>query len=132
MSISDDDEDYDRRNGDNLSSIIEVASRDHSKATGSHDVSNISRGSRNTDIELGESDSDSDSVKTPPDDEDVAKVYWDCLDIRCFQEVIGDDGETRRKFKPTCGAYMVIFLVVFMISVWTGIGVVWRILLRDD
>jgi len=60
----------------------------------------------------------------------------DCFDIRCFRKVDDDldDDENRlwRRFKPTCGAYVVTFLICFMMAVWAGIGVVWYMLMNRD
>ena len=130
--------DDDIESGNKLSSILEVASRDISRttATGERDISrgaqSFESGSSDVIGKLKDASGTGSKSRSRSRSRSSRGAYCDCLDIRCFQDVEGDDGENRRKFKPTCGAYVIMFLVVFMISVWTGIGVVWHLLLRSD
>jgi hypothetical protein len=114
-----------------LASIPEVASPDAS--AGGTAIREISKGDTTRGIESGErSRGSSDRRKDNTNGNDnvndngsssTMKDYCDCLDIRCFDK--GEDG-TGGRFNPTCGAYVVMFLVVFMIAVWAGIGIIWH------
>lgn len=105
-----------------------TASREFSKADVSRDVEigERNRGSsgRRKDNSSNDSDSENDNRSSS-----TMKNYCDCLDIRVFDK--GEDG-TGRIFNPTCGAYVVMILVVFMIAVWTGIGIVWHRARQSD
>ena len=107
-----------------------TASREFSKADMSGDVESGARTRGSSGRRKDDSSSDSDSEN---DDDNhsssTMKNYCDCLDIRIFDK--GEDG-TGRIFNPTCGAYVVMILVVFMIAVWTGIGIAWRRVRQPD
>jgi len=123
-------------NDKKLSSILEVASRDVSRANRSKgmDMSrDASRGNRSVDFGNSSSEGDgqsrsfaksrSSSVSEP--NRAAIKEYWDCFDIRCFEKREEDDVTSRRKFNPSCGCYLLVFLLLFLVAVCGGIGAVW-------
>jgi len=120
------DEEIALEKGGQLSSILEVASRDMSRGAASRDMTSasrdISRVTSNVESAKSSSNLRSRSLESSSRIENPTKPYCDCLDIRCFERK--EDG-TRGKFNPTLGAYVVMFLTVFMVALWTGIGIVW-------
>jgi len=75
-----------------------------------------------------------------PNPTTVPATCCDCVVIRCFEEkeednddgVSNNTGGNRRQFKPNFGAYVVLFLIVFLVAIWAGIGIAWHHLFQSD
>ncbi len=120
-----------------LSSILEVASRDRS-GTNSRDISRelsvedsiVNSVPDSVDIESGDESGDKES-SSDLGRSNRKRTCWEycaCLELRCFE--VRDDGR-RGKFKPTVGVYIVTFLVLILLTVWTGIGILLFRVLRS-